>query len=67
MASLRTCPHEAAERVIVSGTMLRKTLGEGGEVPEHFSRPEVLAILKDYYATLEDKVEVKLHKYATGA
>lgn len=66
MASLKTCPHEAKDRVIVSGTMLRKTLSEGGPVPEHFSRPEVLAILKEYYAELDDKVEVKLHKYATG-
>jgi sulfate adenylyltransferase len=66
MASLKTCPHDAADRVVVSGTMLRKTLSEGGEVAEHFSRPEVLAVLKEYYATLEQKVEVRLHKYATG-
>jgi sulfate adenylyltransferase len=66
MASLKTCPHEAKDRVVVSGTMLRKTLAEGRAVPDHFSRPEVLAVLEQYYATLEDKVEVKLHKYATG-
>jgi sulfate adenylyltransferase len=66
MASGRTCPHGKEDRVTVSGTMLRKTLSEAGEVPEHFSRPEVLAILKEYYATLEEKVEVKLHKYAKG-
>ncbi len=66
MASLKTCPHELKDRIIVSGTMLRKVLSEGGEMPDHFSRPEVLEILKDYYATLEDKVEVKLHKFATG-
>ncbi len=66
MASGRTCPHGPQDRVVVSGTMLRKTLSEGGEVPGHFTRPEVLAILKDYYATLEDKVEVRLHKYAKG-
>jgi len=53
MASLKTCPHESGDRVNVSGTILRKTLAEGGEVPDHFSRPEVLAILKDYYATLD--------------
>jgi sulfate adenylyltransferase len=46
--------------------MLRKTLSEGGQVPDHFSRPEVLAILKEYYAQLPDKVEIKLHKYARG-
>jgi sulfate adenylyltransferase len=66
MASLKTCPHDVKDRIIVSGTMLRKVLSEGGEMPDHFSRPEVLEILKDYYATLEDKVEVKLHKFATG-
>lgn len=66
MATGRTCPHGREDRVAVSGTMLRKTLSEGGEVPDHFSRPEVLAILKEYYSTLEEKVEVKLHKYAKG-
>ena len=66
MASGKTCPHGADDRLIVSGTMLRKTLSEGGEVPDHFSRPEVLAILREYYAGLEDKVEVKLHQYAKG-
>ena len=66
MASLKTCPHDPKERVIVSGTLLRKTLSEGGAVPDHFSRPEVLEILTEYYRTLEGKVEVKLHKYATG-
>lgn len=66
MASGRTCPHGKEDRVIVSGTMLRRILSEGGEVPDHFSRSEVLAILRDYYATLEEKVEVTLHKYAKG-
>ena len=62
MASTRTCPHGTEDRLLVSGTMLRKTLSEEGEVPEHFSRPEVLAILRDYYASLDEKVEVKLHE-----
>ena len=66
MASGRTCPHGADDRLAVSGTMLRKTLSEGGEVPAHFSRPEVLAILRDYYATLDEKVAVKLHEHAKG-
>jgi sulfate adenylyltransferase len=62
MASMRTCPHEGADRLLLSGTKLRKALSEGGEVPAEFSRPEVLAILRDYYANLADheKVEVKL-------
>ncbi len=62
MASMRTCPHSAEDRLLLSGTKLRKALSEGAEVPTHFSRPEVLAILRQYYAGLkdEDRVEVKL-------
>lgn len=68
MATGRTCPHDKNDRLAVSGTMLRKMLSEGGEIPDHFSRPAVLAILREYYASLEDeeKVEIKLHKYAEG-
>jgi sulfate adenylyltransferase len=62
MASARTCPHEEKDRLLVSGTKLRKWLSEGAEVPAEFSRPEVLAILREYYASLDaaDNVEVKL-------
>ncbi len=62
MASARTCPHEPADRLLLSGTKLRKALSENSDVPAEFSRPEVLAILRDYYANLKDeeKVEVKL-------
>lgn len=62
MASMRTCPHDGADRLLLSGTKLRKALSEGGDVPAEFSRPEVLAILREYYAGLEEheKVEVKL-------
>ena len=34
----------------MSGTQLRQWLSEGQEVPPEFSRPEVLAILREYYA-----------------
>jgi sulfate adenylyltransferase len=62
MASARTCPHDDKDRLLVSGTKLRKWLSEGSEVPAEFSRPEVLEILREYYAGLEshEKVEVKL-------
>jgi sulfate adenylyltransferase len=62
MASARTCPHEDQHRLLVSGTKLRKWLSEGAEVPAEFSRPEVLAILREYYAGLDasQNVEVKL-------
>ncbi len=52
MASLKTCPHEASDRLMLSGTALRKGLAEGGDLPPEFSRPEVLAILREYYRTL---------------
>jgi sulfate adenylyltransferase len=51
MASGRTCPHGDAERLQVSGTQLRKWLSEGSPVPPEFSRPEVLEVLRAYYAT----------------
>ncbi len=62
MASDKTCPHEASEHVKVSGTKLRKALSEDENVPENFSRPEVLEILRNYYAGIakEERAEVKL-------
>ncbi len=66
MASLRTCPHGKDDRVLLSGTILRKMLSEGGELPDHFGRDEVVAILRKYYEGLTEKVEIKTHKAATG-
>jgi sulfate adenylyltransferase len=66
MASMKTCPHGKGDRLLLSGTMVRKTLSDGGELPGEFSRPDVLEILKEYYQKLEEKVEVKLHGAATG-
>jgi sulfate adenylyltransferase len=78
MASMKTCPHESkaqidengvyqgGSRLLLSGTMLRKLMSEGKPVPKEFSRPEVIAVLQEYYDSLEEKVEVKLHGAATG-
>jgi sulfate adenylyltransferase len=78
MASMKTSPHEdkavldddgnyvSGARLLLSGTMLRKMLSEGKTVPAEFSKPEVVEILRDYYASVEEKVEVKLHGMATG-
>jgi sulfate adenylyltransferase len=35
-------------------------------VPSEFSKPEVIAILKEYYDSLETKPVVELHGVATG-
>ncbi len=67
MASLRTCPHKKEDRVLLSGTMLRKMLSEGGQLPDHFGRDEVVEILREYYEGLTEKVEIKLHGAATGS
>ena len=66
MASMRTCCHGKEDRLMLSGTMLRKMLSEDMEVPDHFSRPEVLTVLRKYYRGLTEKVEVKVHGFATG-
>ncbi len=62
MASARTCPHEERHRLRLSGTKLRKALSDGLPIPDHFSRPEVLAVLREYYAGLEQdqRVDVQL-------
>lgn len=65
MSSMKTCPASHGDngsRLLLSGTKLRKSLSEGEEVSTKFSRPEVLAILRDYYANIkdEDKVEIKM-------
>jgi len=57
MASGRTCPHGDADRLQVSGTQLRKMLSEGAEVPTEFSRPEVLEVLREYYAELNTALQ----------
>jgi sulfate adenylyltransferase len=50
MASARTCPHGEADRLLLSGTKLRKMLSEDGEVPAEFSRPKCWKSCVAYYA-----------------
>ena len=52
MASGRTCAHGDQDRLQVSGTQLREWLSKGAQVPPEFSRPEVLEILRKYYASI---------------
>ncbi|MDP6351493.1 MAG: sulfate adenylyltransferase [Alphaproteobacteria bacterium] len=49
VATDRTCPHGSAHRLTISGTRLREMLLAGEPVPVEFSRPEVLAVLRDHY------------------
>ena len=58
--------YKGGARLLLSGTLLRKLMSEGKPVPAEFSKPEVIAVLKEYYDNLEEKVEVKLHGAATG-
>ena len=49
MATARTCPHGPESQIAISGTRLRQMLSTGAEIPPEFSRPEVVAILGEYY------------------
>lgn len=50
MATARTCPHGAEHRISISGTDQRAMLARRDPVPPEFSRPEVVAILQEFYA-----------------
>ena len=41
MASTKTCPHSASERVFLSGTKVRELLHNGEDLLPEFTRPEV--------------------------
>ena len=49
MATGRTCHSDESQRLNISGTRLREMLGNGEPVPEEFSRPEVIEVLRRHY------------------
>ncbi len=51
MATGKTCPHEARDRLAISGTRLREMFANGEPIPPEFSRAEVVAVLREFYDT----------------
>jgi sulfate adenylyltransferase len=49
MATAKTCPHDDADRLTISGTRLRDMFAKREAIPEEFSRKEVIAVLQAYY------------------
>jgi sulfate adenylyltransferase len=50
MATGKTCPHGSEFKISISGTEQREMLSTGQAIPPEFARPEVVAILQEYYA-----------------
>jgi sulfate adenylyltransferase len=59
MATNKTCPHEAADRLAISGTRLREMFANGESIPPEFSRPEVVAAS---VINLIDRAPLKIYK-----
>jgi len=45
IVSAKTCPHDASEHIVLSGTQVRQMLERGEMLPEEFTRPEVSKVL----------------------
>jgi sulfate adenylyltransferase len=55
MASTKTCPHAKEDRLLISGTRLREMLINNEPIPAEFSRPQVLAVLQEFYQNAKGK------------
>jgi sulfate adenylyltransferase len=47
IVSAKTCPHDSAQHVILSGTQVRALLRDNQPLPPEFTRPEVAAVLQE--------------------
>ncbi len=47
IVSIKTCPHDRSEHVVLSGTQVRQMLERGEALPTEFTRPEVSKVLVD--------------------
>jgi sulfate adenylyltransferase len=52
MASAKTCPHDEAQHITLSGTRVRQMLKAGQIPPREFSRPEVAQVLIEAMQTV---------------
>jgi len=53
MATGKTCPHGAEDRLAISGTRLREMFAGREPIPAEYSRAEVVKILQAYYDSLD--------------
>ena len=51
MATAKTCPHDSEHHISISGTKQREMLSAGEDIPGESSRPEVVKILREFYAS----------------
>jgi sulfate adenylyltransferase len=55
ITSSKTCPHDAAQHVILSGTKVREMLRSGQMPPAEFTRPEIAQILIEGIRKMEGR------------
>jgi ATP sulfurylase len=57
IVSVKTCPHDSSDRVVMSGTQVREMVSRGEMLPEEFTRPEVSKVLIEGMRRKEERAE----------